>query len=91
MIKEGMWVVLREYTPTRQYNGKRRIVGYFEGIHTNQAVHSTAAPDKLSTASIKNIVRKRARRHLGQTNHPFKVLDLFRSFQVLILPQADRE
>ena len=65
--------------------------GCFEGIHTNQAVHSTAAADKLSTASIKNIVRKRARRHLGQTNYHFKVLDLFRSLQVLILPQADKE
>ena len=42
--------------------------GCFGGIHTNQAVHPTAAADKLSTASIKNIVRKRARSHLGQTN-----------------------
>ena len=65
--------------------------GCFGGIHTNQAVHPTAAADKLSTASIKNIVRKRARRHLGQTNYLFEVLDLYRSFQVLILPQADRE
>ena len=52
-------------------NGKRMNEGSFEGIHTNQAVHTAAAPDKLSTAGIKNIVSKRARRHLGQTNHLF--------------------
>ena len=61
-------------------NGKRRIVGCFEGIHTNQAVHSTAAPDKLSTTSIKNIVRKRARSHLGQTNYKFWIFFVVSKF-----------